>query len=117
VQPLLLPASVAAEIESLAARARALRAAEDSRRVDAAVTRLTTDPADAAARGAITELGERSIAPLCATLRRVLTAETPDPVLETLLCELLKTVSTWPGFAGDAAPADKLTAIDQLCGT
>jgi hypothetical protein len=113
--PASMPADTQQALEQTLQRARQVREAADTARVNAALEKLRATPDDAQTRQTIVELGPRAIPTLRSALRATLSAEQPDPAAERRLHDLLKAiVPAWSGFAPDTAPPDKLKALDQI---
>lgn len=109
------PPDVAESITQTLRQARDLQTTLETQQIKTAVGLLRENPADETARAAILQLGPRAALVLRQMLQTLVAAETPDATSERLLHDLLKTLlPEWAGFAPNAAPADKLKALEAL---
>lgn len=113
--PTSMPAAVAQALAQMLERARGLLAKHDADQINAALAKLRAKADDQTARDAIAQLGRRGAAALRDALKSAVSTEQADPAFERLLHDLLKAaLPTWLGFPANAAPAEKLKALETI---
>lgn len=112
--PASMPADTQTALEQVLQRARQIRAEADADLVNATLQKLRENPADAQTRQTLLNLGSRAVPAVRDALHAALQAEQPDANQIQWLHDLLKALlPDWPGFVPDAAPEDKLKALEE----
>ena len=113
--PTSMPADTQTAIQQMLEHARQVRSAADTALVQAALQKLSENPADEQARQSIINLGTRAIPAVRGTLQAALQAQAPNAEAIQKLHDLLKVLApAWPGFAPDAPLEDKLKTLEKL---
>lgn len=110
-----LPADRLAAVKAALDEARAQQARADQEQVAQLLPRLTdADPAKrTAASDALLAMRARAVAPLIEQLRAVVSAEQPNPALESAILDLLPRLAPdLTGYNPQTAPADRLKVIE-----